>query len=242
MCLPPATSIAPDEVTVSGWQNPARGERGVRRERRVAVAGAAGGLAGADLRPDGQGVRAVGVERRAVAVGGAGGRRAVPGDAPGERAPREVHRAVRVQVLRRQRVAGLAADRGPDRAVAQVRLVGADRDGVGAGRARRGDGRCGVRRRAVARGAAQRPDVELAVDVLAARDVDGSARGHGVGVAARARRVRRGGERAAGCRGRCRRRSGRCRPPSRRAACSCRRRRASRRGSRWSRWPPCGPR
>ena len=168
----------------------AGGLRRVRSGRRVPVAGAAGRLPGADEGPDRQRVRAAGVERRAVAVGRAGGRRAIPDDGAGERAPGEVHRAVRVRRRRREGVAGVAAERAADRAAPDVRLVRAHRDGrrrrLAGGRDRRG----GVRLGAVAGAAAEARDLDGAVDVPPEQHVDLVLRIHRLGVAPVAERVR----------------------------------------------------
>jgi len=184
---------------VAGVAGGAVGVLRVRRGRGQAVAGAAGLCGGA--RPH-RGVGRVPAGEGAVAVDvGAGG--SVPGRGrsarPRERAEGHVGRAVGVGRARRQHVA-LGA--GEEVAVAEVERVGADRarrrGGLALRALRRRGGELGIQRGigprhvAVAGGAGEAGDVDLAVHVV--REVDG---GRGVArVASRAvgiLRVRSGG-------------------------------------------------
>ena len=169
------------------------GVLGVRRGGRDAVAGAAGG--GGGIGPGG-GIARVAAGEGAVAVDvGAG--RAVPGrrgaSRPGDGPEGNLGRPVRVGVAGGDDVALGAGERV---AVLQVEGVGADRTGGGGGLALRAPGRrggharvqggVGAGRIAVAGGAGEVRDVDLAIDV--GGEVDG---GRGVaGVAAAAVRGR----------------------------------------------------
>ena len=102
---------------------------GVRRRGRQAVAGSAGGRAG--LGPH-RGVGGIPAREAAMAVGGRAGGAVPEGNRAagrGERSEGEVDLSVGVRCGRRDDVALGAGDRGADRAVLEVKLVGAYRPG-----------------------------------------------------------------------------------------------------------------